>query len=66
MKRERHRIVDICSIDGRLERIINAKSHGKEDGYKESKKLKIGDLWRFGRRIPNKFRKESKKGLRLW
>ena len=66
MKRDRHRIIDICNIDGDLERIINAKSHGEENGYKESKRLKIGDLWRFARRVPNKFRKETKKGKRLW
>jgi hypothetical protein len=23
-------------------------------------------LWRFNRRVPNKYRKESKKGKRLW
>jgi ribosomal protein RSM22 (predicted rRNA methylase) len=66
MKRERHRIIDVCNVDGELERIINAKSHGDENGYKESKRLKIGDLWRFNRRVPNKYRKESKKGKRLW
>jgi hypothetical protein len=32
-----------------------AKSHGEE--YTEGRKLGWGDLWRFGKRIPNKFRK---------
>jgi len=59
MIRNKHKVIDVCSIDGKLERIINAKSHGDEFGYKETKRLKIGDLWRFGRRIPNKFRKET-------
>lgn len=66
MKRDKHKIIDVCSIKGKLERIINARSHGEEYGYKESKRLKIGDLWRFGRRLPNKYRKESPRGKRLW
>lgn len=58
-------IIDICNQDGNLERVVAAKSY-KEFDYKEIKKLKIGDLWRFPKRIPNKFRKEAKTGKRLW
>lgn len=64
--KSRHYIVDLCTTEGNLERRIMAKSHGNNHGYKEIKKLKWGDLWRFPRRIPNKYRKEAKKGLRLW
>ncbi len=49
---------------GTFERRISSKSHGPE--YKEVKKLRWGDYWRFGKRIPNKYRKERKTGLRLW
>jgi ribosomal protein RSM22 (predicted rRNA methylase) len=59
--------MDLCNNEGEEERVIVAKSHNKEDGrYKAVKKMRWGDLWFFSQRIPNKFRKESKKGKRLW
>jgi ribosomal protein RSM22 (predicted rRNA methylase) len=61
-----HRIIDLCTTDGRFERRIVAKSHGDEGGYRLSKKLDWGDLWTLGRRIPNKYRKEGLKSKRLW
>lgn len=64
MIRGGHVIMDLCTSEGKHEKKIVGKSHGPE--YLEARKLRWGDLWRFGRRIPNKFRKESKKGKRLW
>ena len=49
-----------------IKRTIISKSNGESDGYGELKKLKWGDLWRFGFRIPNKFRKERKGSKRLF
>ena len=51
---------------GLIERRIVAKSHGLEGGYRFAKKARWGDLWYFGLRIPNKFRKEGRSGKRLW
>ena len=62
----KHHIMDICTTEGKIERRIIAKSHGKLGGFKEIKKLKWGDLWRFSKRIPHKYRKETNKGIRLW
>lgn len=65
MTKAKHKIIDICNKDAELERYVVARSH--EGGiYKETKKLRWGDLWRYGMRIPNRFRKESLKGKRLW
>jgi len=58
--------VDVCTSEGQLERRIVSKSHGKEGGYKTAKRTKWGDLWYLPRWIPNKYRKENKKGKRLW
>ena len=66
LKRERHFVLDLCNTNGEKEKLVVAKSHGDEGGYKHTKKLKWGDLWPFDRRIPNKYRKEGKKGKRLW
>ena len=66
IKKHKHSIMDVCSINGEIERRIIAKSHGLEGGYKKSKKMRWGDLWYFDKRIPHKFRKESKFGKRLW
>jgi ribosomal protein RSM22 (predicted rRNA methylase) len=58
--------MDLCTVEGKIERRIIAKSHGDEGGYKKAKKLNWGDLWHFEKRIPNKFRKEGRFGKRLW
>lgn len=65
-KRQRHTIIDLCTAKAKIERRIIARSHGLEGGYRKVKKLKWGDLWYFEERIPNKFRKESRRGKRLW
>lgn len=65
MKKSKHKILDVCNPEGELERIIVARSH-EGNTYKECKKLKWGDLWRFPKRIPNRYRKESGRGKRLW
>lgn len=61
-----HTIIDLCTPEGSFERRIVSKSHGVECGYKEVKKLEWGDLWKYKLRIPNRFRKETMKGKRLW
>ena len=55
MRKGKHFIFNLCTRGGAFERRITAKSHGWE--YKEGKKLRWGDLWRFGFRIPNRYRK---------
>ena len=66
IKKNKHSIVDLCTNEGTLERRIIAKSHGIEGGSRKIKRARWGDLWYFEKRIPNKFRKESKFGKRLW
>jgi len=66
LRRDKHIIMDVCNKEGALERIIIAKSHGEEGGYKHAKKIEWGDLWCFEKRIPNRYRKESRTGERLW
>ena len=34
--------------------------------YKDAKDLTWGDIWKYDRRIPNKFRKERPRSKRLW
>jgi ribosomal protein RSM22 (predicted rRNA methylase) len=55
MKRGGHFGFNLCTKKGTFERRFVARSNGEE--YREGKKLKWGDLWRFGKRIANKFRK---------
>lgn len=64
IKRGKHFIYTVCASGGRFEKRITGKSHGAE--YKLGRKLRWGDLWRFGRRIPNRYRKERRTGRRLW
>jgi ribosomal protein RSM22 (predicted rRNA methylase) len=66
LKKQRHSIIDLCTPEGEIERRIVAKSHGVEEGYRKVKRMNWGDLWYFQRRVPNKFRKESRFGKRLW
>jgi ribosomal protein RSM22 (predicted rRNA methylase) len=65
-RKGKHSIVYLCNINGDLESRIIAKSHGREGGYRFSKKAKWGDLWPYSLRIPNKFRKEKLGTKRLW
>jgi len=64
MRKGKHFIYTICTQNGKFEKRIAAKSHGFM--YKEGRKLKWGDFWRHGFRIPNRFRKERRTGKRLW
>lgn len=44
LKRNGHVIHDVCSPQGRLERFVSAKSHGKQE-YHDARKSYWGDLW---------------------
>lgn len=66
MRKHKHTIIDLCSVEGKIERRIIAKSHGLEGGHKKARRAKWGDLWYFEKRVPHKFRKEAKFGKRLW
>lgn len=44
LKRNGHVIHDVCSPEGRLERFVAAKSHGKDE-YQDARKSSWGDLW---------------------
>lgn len=66
IKKQRHAIMDVCSSEGKFSRRIITKSHGSEGGYKSVRRMKWGDLWYIKPRLPNKFRKETRKGKRLW
>lgn len=59
-----HSIVYLCNRKGQLESRVVAKSHERKFGFKESKKLKWGDLWKFPLRLPNKLREEAKEFLK--
>jgi ribosomal protein RSM22 (predicted rRNA methylase) len=65
-KHGKHITLKLCSTDGTYEERVIAKSHGLEGGWKWVNRAKWGDLWPFPRRIPNRFRKMSRKGKRLW
>jgi ribosomal protein RSM22 (predicted rRNA methylase) len=58
-RKGRHSIITICNRKGQVEDRIIAKSHEKKFGFKESKRLKWGDLWKFPLRISNRFRREA-------
>ena len=65
--KEGHVIIDMCNTQGELERRVISKCHNEDDkAYKYARKVNWGDLWPLAKRIPNKFRKASIKGKRLW
>lgn len=67
MIRKGHVVMDVCNAAGQLERKVISKNFNEDDmQYKTSRKLAWGDLWSFPTRIPNKFRKTSLRGKRLW
>jgi len=66
IKEAGHVHTDLCTTDGTFERRIIAKSHKAEGGYSLSRRVKWGDLWRYHKRIPHKFRKAGNWGKRLW
>ena len=55
MRKGGHFVYTLCTKKGKFEKRRTAKSHGPE--YKSGRKLRWGDLWRFGFRIPNRYRK---------
>ena len=63
LKRNGHVIHDVCSPDGRLERFVSAKSHGKDE-YHDARKSFWGDLWphsvKTAKKIIDSFKKKSK------
>lgn len=61
-RKGKHSIVYMCNNQGKYDKRIIAKSHGDTYGYRASKKLKWGDVWKYPLRIPNKYRKVSPKG----
>lgn len=65
-KRGGHSIISLCNSKGKLEERNTSRSHGLKYGYLASKQLKWGDQWKYPLRIPNKYRKDSRKGKRLW
>jgi ribosomal protein RSM22 (predicted rRNA methylase) len=67
MIKKGHVIMDMCNTEGEFERRVISKSHD-EDGkvYKQARDVQWGDLWNHPRRVPNRFRKTSAKGKRLW
>ena len=64
LRKGQHFNFTLCTTNGTFEKRTSAKSHGME--YKWGHRLRWGDYWRFGKRIPNKFRKERVTGKRLW
>lgn len=66
LKSPGHVLMDLCTTEGKAERRIIAKSHLAEGGYSLSRKVRWGDLWRYHKRIPHKFRKSGRWGKRLW
>ena len=49
-----------------MERRVIPKSHENVGGYKNAKRIKWGELWYMPNWLPNRFRKETRKGPRLW
>jgi ribosomal protein RSM22 (predicted rRNA methylase) len=66
IKKQRHNILDLCTKEGIFERRIISKCHKTIGGYKTVKNVSWGDLWYIPLWLPNRFRKEGKKGKRLW
>ena len=66
LRQQKHIILDLCNSSGKLERRTIGKSHGVEGGYYWARHIHWGDLWEYPIRIPSRFRKESKRGERLW
>ena len=64
-RKKGHSVVRVCNTEGELETIIVARSHGLKGGYRIAKKAKWGNLWWVPKRIPNKYRKEQPKGIRI-
>jgi hypothetical protein len=67
MIRKGHVVMDVCNAAGTFERKVISKNFNEDEmQYKRARKLAWGDLWPFPTRIPNKFRKTSLRGKRLW
>lgn len=63
LKRNGHVIHDVCNSDGKLERFVAAKSHGKEE-YHDARKSMWGDLWphaiKSGSKVLESFKRKVK------
>jgi len=66
IKKQKHVLIDMCAPTGTIERRGIGKSHGVVGGYHRARKIKWGDLWKYPLRVPHRFRKEQKRGQRLW
>lgn len=67
MIRKGHVVMDVCNAMGEFERKTISKCFNEDDmQYKHARKLQWGDLWCFPTRIPNKYRKTTLRGKRLW
>jgi ribosomal protein RSM22 (predicted rRNA methylase) len=51
MKRTGHTLIDVCAAPNNFERLIVNKNKMHAFGYRQSRKLMWGDLWRFPKRI---------------
>ena len=54
-----HTLMDVCSPSGRFERLMVSKSKPHQFGFRFSRKIMWGDLWRYPRRLARKEARES-------
>jgi ribosomal protein RSM22 (predicted rRNA methylase) len=54
-----HTLIDVCSPTGQFERLVVSKSKPHSFGYRFSRKIMWGDLWRYPRRLARKEARES-------
>lgn len=54
-----HTLMDVCSPNGQFERLMVSKSKPHQFGYRFSRKIMWGDLWRYPRRLARKEARES-------
>ena len=54
-----HTLMDVCSPNGQFERLMVSKSKPHQFGYRFSRKIMWGDLWRYPRRLSRKEARES-------
>ena len=54
-----HTLMDVCSPNGQFERLMVSKSKPHQFGFRFSRKIMWGDLWRYPRRLARKEARES-------
>ena len=54
-----HTLMDVCSPNGQFERLMVSKSKPHQFGFRSSRKVMWGDLWRYPRRLARKEARES-------